>query len=113
MIINFKIFERYVKLDMLVDLTKIKRYVIYKESDGYYFFDEIIKIEKNNDNLEVKHLFIYNAEIDSLARYSNDIESVFFTYLDDVEFSSDDYDEVKKYFDSIVDMYRISKKYNL
>lgn len=108
-----KTFEGYVKLDKLVDLSKIKKYVIYKESEGYYFLDEIMKIEKNNDNLEVKHIFIYNFELDSLTKYDNSIESVFFTYLDDVEFSSDDFKEINKYFMNIVNMYRTSKKYNL
>lgn len=109
---KIKTFEKYVKLDKLVDLSKIKKYVIYHQEDEY-FLDEIIKIEKNNDNIVIKNISFFLVEFDSLMEHNNDVEEVFFSYLDDVEFSSDDYEEIEKYFMNIVDMYRTSKKYNL
>jgi hypothetical protein len=44
---HLKKFEKYVNLEKLIDLTKIKKYVI-TEYNGVYFLDEILELNKKD-----------------------------------------------------------------
>jgi len=107
-----KKFETYINdLSKLVDLSKIKKYIIFTEFNDYYL-DEILDIDKHNDTIKIKNLYFYNNLTNNISR-PDEIANIYFISLNDLVFSSDNFDEIKKHFDSAIEIFKNTNKYNL
>lgn len=109
---HVKKFEKYVNLEKLVDLSKIKKYIITKDNNNFYYLDQILDLNKKDDTIHLKTIYFYNKNTD-ISQHLNEFDDVLFTYLNKVIYSSDDYTETISYFNSIIDMFRDTNKYNI
>jgi hypothetical protein len=95
--------------DIYLGKYDIKKYIVSK-FDTDYFLDEIL--EFGYERIDIKTMYVFDSN-DNFKSSNAGRDNFEYFELENVLFSSDDYNEAKKYFDNIIEMYNDTNKYNL
>lgn len=96
--------KNYNKIGFILQNTK--KYIIVEENNKNIYLDEIIKI--GISRVFIKDILYYNHQENKIKEQNSHTEATL-NYLDDIIFTSDNYDETKDHFILLIE----SNKYNL
>jgi len=91
-----------------LDINNFKKYII-SEEDEYFYLDEIIGNNPDNNNITIMCHNRYNKNTHSLHKNINTTEDIRRGFLNRVIYTSDNFDNCCEHFDIIINI----NKYNL